>query len=165
MADFGFAKVVEKPNSLTTLCGSPMYTAPEIINYKPYDQRVDNFSLGVILFSILGGYPPFYHPTVAGTFQQISRGAYTFHPPYWSGISIDAKRLVKSLLELDAEQRITAEDALDHPWMTGRGEILSAKSLSGNLEQFKKFNKERKHAAHATYVVKSVSMYWLVSIR
>lgn len=142
-----------------------MYTAPEIINYAKYDQRVDNFSLGVILFAVLGGYPPFYHHTVAGTFQQIRRGDYEFHSEYWSGISFDAKNLIRAMLTLDPEKRITAEDALDHPWMTGRGEILRARSLSGNLEQFKKFNEERKYSNRATPAVQSVSHYWLLSRR
>lgn len=71
VADFGFAKRIEKLNSLTTLCGSPMYIAPEIIQYQPYDHRADLWSLGVILFTILGGYPPFDAPAIHSTYQQI----------------------------------------------------------------------------------------------
>ena len=71
VADFGFAKRVNHPESLTTRCGTPAYTAPEIINHKSYDERVDNWSLGVILFTLLGGYPPFYASTTRLIFQQI----------------------------------------------------------------------------------------------
>lgn len=162
LADFGFAKVAEIPNSLTTLCGSPMYTAPEIINYEPYDYRADNWSLGVILFAVLSGYPPFYQPTTAGTFQQIRQVNYQFHPDYWSGVSRDAKNLIRKLLTLDPAQRISASAALEHPWMTGRGEVLRNKSLADNLDQFRDFNTERKRALHAR---KSVSYYWLLSRR
>lgn len=163
VVDFGFAKIVEKPNSLSTLCGSPMYTAPEIINYKPYDERVDNWSLGVILFTILGGYPPFYQPTTHETYQQIRQVDYKFHPEYWSGISRDAKNLIQSLLTFDMDRRITAEAALSHPWMTGRGDDLQRKSLWGrNLEQLKKFNWERKKRA-AAQAIRNVSMYWLLT--
>ena len=165
VADFGFAKHVETPESLRTLCGSPAYTAPEIINYIPYDERVDNWSLGVILFTVLGGYPPFYQPTIHETFQQIRQGSYSFPSEYWAGISPDAKKLIKGLLNRDPNQRITAEEALQHVWMTGRGEMLAQRSLSDNLERFQKFNWERKRQQHSNGEVKSVSMYWLVSRR
>lgn len=162
LADFGFAKIVDKPNSLRTFCGSMMYTAPEIINYKPYDQRVDNWSLGVILFTILGGYPPFYEDTKHMTYQQIRQCNYCFYPEYWDGISPDAKKLIRSLLTVDTSNRITAREALSSPWMTGRGEDLQQKSLKANQEEFKKFNEERKQSSGP---LKSVSMYWLLSRR
>jgi calcium/calmodulin-dependent protein kinase I len=165
IADFGFAKRVERPNSLTTRCGSPAYTAPEIINYQPYDQRADNWSLGVILFTILGGYPPFYENTVHETFQQIRQCNYQFHPSFWDGISRDAKHLIKALLTLNPEWRCTAQEALQHPWMTGRGtaddELKQSKPLKMNLEQFKKYNAERKRETK----VSNVSMYWLLTRR
>ncbi|CAB9519737.1 MAP kinase-activated protein kinase 2 (Fragment) [Seminavis robusta] len=164
VADFGFAKFVERPNSLRTLLGSPSYTAPEIINYIPYDERADNWSLGVILFTVLGGYPPFYHPTIHGTFQQIRQGSYSFLPDFWTGISPDAKNLIKGLLTRDPRERTTSEQALQHPWMTGRGELLEQRCLSNNQERLQDYNSERKRERRAN-AVRSASMYWLVSRR
>jgi len=167
IADFGFAKRVWKPESLTTRCGSPAYTAPEIINYLPYDERVDNWSLGVILFTILGGYPPFYGFTIKETFQQIRTGAYVLLPERWDGISPDAKRLVKGLLTIDMHKRLTIHQALEHPWMTGRGDdLLKRTCLKGNLEHLKTFNHQRKtDRVLQAGPVKSTSYYWLVSRR
>lgn len=118
---------------------------------------------------ILGGYPPFYQNTVNATFHQIRQASYKFHPDYWDGISPDAKNLIKSFLTIDPNARITAQDALNnHPWMTGRGEVLQKKSLKKNLEQFKKFNAERKEnpkPVSTKNIAKSDfdNMYWLLT--
>ena len=157
IADFGFAKRVPRPNSLMTRCGSAAFTAPEIINWKPYDERADNWSLGVIVYNILGGYNPFMEDTVRLTYQQIRQANYRFDPEYWDGISRDAKNLIRGLLTRDTDKRITAEEALSHPWMTGRGDDLTQNLV--NLKQFKKSNAERKRDTN----VRSVSFYWLLT--
>jgi len=179
---------VKGPNSLKTRCGSPAYTAPEIINYKPYDERVDNWSLGVIVYTLLGGYPPFYEETVHLTFQQILQANYQFHPEYWDGISNDAKNFIKSLLTIDPNARITSQQAQQHVWLQGpqrrrerqgsmdthdsfdsagvpRPSITrrrERKCLKANLQQFKKFNEERKRESKE---VRSVSHYWILTRR
>jgi calcium/calmodulin-dependent protein kinase I len=153
---------VLRPNSLTTRCGSPAYTAPEIINYKSYDERVDNWSLGVIVYCLLGGYPPFYCNTVKETFQQIRQGAYTFHAQYWNGISPDAKKFIKRLLTLDPVNRMTSREALQHSWMTGRGGDLGQANLANNIQRLKEYNRQCKRNSGP---VKSVSFYWLISRR
>lgn len=161
IADFGFAKKVKRPNSLITQCGSPAYTAPEIIRCRPYDQRVDNWSLGVIVYTLLGGYAPFRESTVHMTFQQILQANFQFHHEYWDGVSTDAKDLIRKLLNVDPEKRITSEQVLQHPWMTGRGDDLSQKLIT-NLKRFKEFNAERKkRSANA----KTASYYWLLTRR
>ena len=169
IADFGFAKRVPRPNSLTTRCGTPAYTAPEIIRYQPYDERVDNWSLGVIVFTLLGGYPPFSEPTTRATFQQIVTGAYHFHPAVWDGISPDAKRMIRGLLTIHPEHRLTSAQVLEHAWMTGRGQNNDVivqqqqKPLTENFTQFQQFNAERNHKN--AQAQKSVSMYWLLTRR
>ena len=196
VCDFGFAKFVERPNSLITLCGTAAYMAPEILNYQPYDQRVDNWSVGVILFMLLGGYAPFdehrcetnhnknHGPPNNNTTttnnniinnnryrlnQQIRQGHYIMHPQNWDGVSPDAKALIKGLLTVNMKQRLTMEQALEHPWMTGHSDdFLKTKCLSNNLQQFKRFQEERKERQQklgggTSSGGKSVSYYWLLS--
>ena len=159
IADFGFAKRVPRPCSLSTRCGSPAYMAPELVNYKMYDERVDNWSIGVIIYTILGGFNPFARDTVHLTLQEIRQANYQFEKEYWNGISPDAKRFVTALLTLDPNERITAEEALLHPWMTGKGDDLKQNKI--DLDQFKEFNGERKQHSNT----KSFSVYWLVARR
>ena len=79
IADFGFAKKVYEKNSLTTQCGTPGYVAPEILEGTPYDERADMWSVGVILYILLGGYPPFIESTQRDLFRKIRKGEYEFH--------------------------------------------------------------------------------------
>lgn len=163
VADFGYAKRVPRPASLTTRCGTFSYMAPEIVNAIPHDERVDNWSLGVIMFTLLGGYNPFLEDTNHLTLQNIRQGYYQFDPEYWDGISPDAKKLLKGLLTRDPDKRTTVRDALGHPWMTGRADdCLKKNSLSHNLHQLKMFNAERRQRAADA---KSVSFFWLLSRR
>mmetsp|Transcript_19305 Transcript_19305/g.28563 ORF Transcript_19305/g.28563 Transcript_19305/m.28563 type:complete len:366 (+) Transcript_19305:86-1183(+) len=165
IADFGFAKKVPKLHSLTTRCGTPSYMAPEIVNAIPHDERVDNWSLGVILFTVLGGYNPFMEQTTHLTLQRVRQGYYQFDPEYWDGISTDAKKLIQGLLSRDPDKRTTAQEALNHSWITGRSDDLLKKnnhSLKKNRHKLKEFNAERKkRSANA----KSVSFYFLLSRR
>lgn len=163
IADFGFAKRVPRLNSLTTRCGTPSHMAPEIVNGIPHDERVDNWSLGVIMFTLLGGYNPFMEHTTHLTLQNVRQGYYQFDPEYWDGISPDAKKLLNGLLTREPNKRTTVKEALVHPWITGRADdLLKKNSLRNNLHQLKKFNAERKkQAANA----KSVSFFWLLSRR
>lgn len=131
IADFGFAKKVTKKKCLSTLCGTPAYVAPEVLdlNSKGYDERADMWSVGVVIFVLLGGYPPFKGPTdqLAG---KIMKGEYEFHEDYWSHVSEVAKELVSKLLQVRPDQRITAEEALQNEWMVAEKESLSVKDLS-----------------------------------
>ena len=79
IADFGFAKKVFEKNSLSTQCGTPGYVAPEILEGTPYDERADMWSVGVILYILLGGYPPFIESTQRDLFKKIRKGEYEFH--------------------------------------------------------------------------------------
>lgn len=79
IADFGFAKKVFEKNSLKTQCGTPGYVAPEILEGTLYDERADMWSVGVILYILLGGYPPFIESTQRDLFKKIRKGEYEFH--------------------------------------------------------------------------------------
>lgn len=152
IADFGFAKRVARPNSLTTQCGTPGYVAPEILEGNPYDTKADMWSIGVILYILLGGYPPFIEKNQRNLFRKIRNGDYEFHDEYWGGVSTDAKNLISSLLTVKPGKRYSANQALKDKWICGDDEELAKNNLGDNLEKFKKYNAERKFKA----AVKSV---------
>jgi calcium/calmodulin-dependent protein kinase (CaM kinase) II/calcium/calmodulin-dependent protein kinase I len=133
--------------------------APEIINYQPYDQRADNWSLGVLVYTLIGGYNPFVAYTDHLTWQNIRQAKYQFHPQYWDGISRDAKSLIKGLLTRDPNQRLMVDQALSHPWMIGRGQDMMGNPI--NLKKLKEFNIERVRDSN----VSSVSYFWLLTRR
>lgn len=136
IADFGFAKKVPKPNCLRTLCGTAQYVAPEVLELKEtgYDQRADMWSVGVVAYILLGGYAPFEGP-VDLLAKAIISGDYEFHDKYWADISEDAKDMISSLLQVDPEIRLSAEEALQTQWMRLEEETLNAKDLSRAKEQ------------------------------
>jgi len=127
LADFGMAKKLD-PNSQHTVCGTPMYIAPEIIArlssvvraedgaYSEYDTKADVWSCGVILYQILSGSPPFPGKAMGKLFAQIKKGDYDFRDPAWDFVSEKAKDLVEDMMKLDPMKRLTAEAALKHPW-------------------------------------------------
>eukprot|EP00301_Raphidiophrys_heterophryoidea_P014518 c22941_g1_i1.p1 GENE.c22941_g1_i1~~c22941_g1_i1.p1 ORF type:complete len:439 (-),score=134.01 c22941_g1_i1:296-1612(-) len=122
IADFGLAKLwmpkQETSSELKTLCGTPGYVAPEVLkNRQGYTAQCDLWSLGVILYILLCGYPPFQHQQQTKLFKQILKADYQFHSPWWDNISDQAKDLVSKLLVVDPQKRLTPKEALDHPWM------------------------------------------------
>lgn len=147
IADFGFAKKVLTPNSLTTQCGTPGYVAPEILEGVPYDTKSDMWSLGVIIYILLGGYPPFIEPNQRELFRKIRKGQYEFHDEYWGGVSKDAKDLISSLLTVSPSKRLTADEAMRHRWMMSSDEVLANQDLGTNLGELRKYNAKRKFKA------------------
>jgi calcium/calmodulin-dependent protein kinase I len=137
IADFGFATFVrpvldEKTGKMTRRvlrqkCGTPSYVAPEVISGKGYDQAIDMWSLGVIFFFVLGGYPPFVdYNSRAGMFKKIMAGEFEFHETDWKGVSSQARDFIKALLVVDPAKRMTASQALYHPWILGSSAKLTS---------------------------------------
>jgi calcium/calmodulin-dependent protein kinase I len=153
IADFGFAKKVKAPNSLTTQCGTPGYVAPEILEGKAYDTQADMWSLGVIVYILLGGYPPFIEQNQRELFRKIRKGQYEFHEEYWGQVSDEAKNLISKLLTVSPSQRYDAQGALSNDWIGADDTKLAAQNLGVGLEQFKKFNAKRKFKAAVKTVV------------
>lgn len=144
IADFGFAKKVTSSECLLTQCGTPGYVAPEILHGVPYGTKADMWSLGVIAYILLGGYPPFIEQNQRELFKKIKKGQYEFHVEYWGQISGDAKDLISSLLTTDPRRRLSAKEALSNPWIMQEDSKLMASNLGSNLVEFKKFNAKRK---------------------
>lgn len=153
IADFGFAKKCLSPNSLTTQCGTPGYVAPEILEGVAYDTKSDMWSLGVIIYILLGGYPPFIEQNQRELFRKIRRGQYEFHEEYWGSVSADAKDLISKLLTVDPAKRLSAEEALKHKWMVQDGAILAAADLGTNLTELRKYNAKRKFKAAVNAII------------
>lgn len=120
ITDFGLAKYrPEEQKTMSTACGTPGYVAPEVLKNEPYGPAVDMWSLGVILYILLCGFPPFYHESTSALYKQIKKGQYDFPAPYWSDISESAKSLVSGLLTVNPKHRLTPQGVLDHPWISG----------------------------------------------
>ena len=116
IADFGFAKEASNgDHSLKTMCGTPGYVAPEILRKERYGTKVDMWSMGVIVFILLGGYPPFYADSPKQLCMLSMVGKFEFEPEYWGEISVGAKDMICSLLVTDPAKRASAEDILSHP--------------------------------------------------
>ncbi|KAJ2378761.1 serine/threonine protein kinase [Coemansia sp. RSA 2607] len=124
LADFGLAKIVGEQMFMKTVCGTPMYVAPEVLTVRQigqYDNLVDMWSLGVVLYICLCGFPPFSDELSPPPMRdQIIHGIYGFPSPYWDGISDDARDLVFQMLQVDPRNRITVDAALAHPWLKAR---------------------------------------------
>ena len=144
LADFGFAARVHRPKSLTKQCGTPFFVAPEILTRKPYDQQSDMWSVGCIVFLLLSGNLPFMGRSQKELFQKIVAGKFEFKEDEWAGVSDDAKDLVRKLLVLDPDRRITANDALRHPWLKLAKDRLSKIGLQSTSQRLKTFNAKMK---------------------
>lgn len=139
IGDFGFAKRVHTPHSLITRCGTPTYVAPEILKNHPHDSSADMWSIGVILFVLLVGYPPFMEENQRALFHKVRLGEYQFFEPDWEGISEEAKELISQLLVVDPAGRLSARQALGHPWISKDDYTLSTRDLSESLSELKRY--------------------------
>ncbi|XP_038675860.1 calcium/calmodulin-dependent protein kinase type 1G-like isoform X2 [Scyliorhinus canicula] len=116
ISDFGLSKMLDS-GVMSTACGTPGYVAPEVLHQKPYDKAVDCWSIGVIAYILLCGYPPFYEETEYKLFDRISKADYEFHSPFWDDISEHAKAFTRHMLEKDPAKRFTCDQALRHHWI------------------------------------------------
>jgi serine/threonine protein kinase len=169
LSDFGLAKIFEDPNedfvmgggdsfspptspkprrqrAYTTL-GTDYYIAPEVLRGEGYGKQVDMWSVGVVTYILLCGFPPFSDPggDVAKVYAKIREGHFEFPSPYWDTVSDVAKDLVKRLLTVDPDQRISAQLALTHPWIVRRQLTMEDTPLSPHHASFfRKFNSQRR---------------------
>ncbi|XP_043509232.1 calcium/calmodulin-dependent protein kinase type 1 isoform X2 [Frieseomelitta varia] len=130
ISDFGLSKM-EDSGVMATACGTPGYVAPEVLAQKPYGKAVDVWSIGVISYILLCGYPPFYDESDANLFAQILKGEFEFDSPYWDDISDSAKDFIHKLMCVNVEERYTCKQALAHPWISGNA--ASNKNIHGSV--------------------------------
>ncbi|KAM4588767.1 calcium/calmodulin-dependent protein kinase IGa [Odontesthes bonariensis] len=116
VSDFGLSKTLEH-GVMSTACGTPGYVAPEVLAQKPYSKAVDCWSIGVITYILLCGYPPFFEDNETRLFSKIMRAEYAFHSPFWDNVSESAKDFIRNMMEKNPMKRFTTEQALQHPWI------------------------------------------------
>jgi calcium/calmodulin-dependent protein kinase I len=151
LGDFGFSKRCnDTANSglgdLKTQLGTPAYIAPEILDKAPfYGSQCDMWSVGVIMYVLLGGYEPFYEAHKEEMYRKIMKGDFEFHSDCWGDVSMDAKILISSLLEVDPSKRLSARDALRSKWICTDDKLLAENDLTTtNFCKLKKYNAKRK---------------------
>jgi len=148
ITDFGLSEVFEpgQPMEMSRAVGTPGYLAPEVLELLdtgiPYGKEVDLWSIGVILYILLCGFPPFHGDTEDEVYDKICAGEWEFLSPYWDEISDSAKDLISHLLVLDRKKRYTPEQALAHPWIA-EGKAKET-HLTTTVDQMKRFNARRK---------------------
>uniref|UniRef100_A0AAZ3RY98 Protein kinase domain-containing protein n=1 Tax=Oncorhynchus tshawytscha TaxID=74940 RepID=A0AAZ3RY98_ONCTS len=155
ISDFGLSKMEGTGDVMATACGTPGYVAPEVLAQKPYSKAVDCWSIGVIAYILLCGYPPFYDENDSKLFEQILKADYEFDAPYWDDISDSAKEFISSLMEKDPQKRFTCDQALAHPWIAGDTALCKNIHESVSRQMRKNFAKSKwRQAFNATAVIR-----------
>jgi len=147
--DFGVSRSFSVGQVLKTKVGTPLYMAPQVLAGK-YDQMSDMWSIGVIMYVMLCGYPPFFGETDADVLGKVRLGNFSFNPADWKNISDDAKNLIRNLLKMNPRDRYTAAQTLNHEWIKNKAPKAKQVTLSGNfvdkLRGFRSHNKLKKAA-------------------
>ena len=134
-------------------CGTPGYVAPEILRGDKYGAEVDVWSIGVITYILLAGYPPFYDDDSKRLFKKIKEGRYFFHEEHWSNASPESMDIIRKMLTVQQKDRWSAEQLLKHPWITKGAQELAGRDLSKAVTNYKKFNARRRLRAAADAVI------------
>lgn len=125
---------------MTAPNGTPYYIAPEVLKGS-YTTQCDNWSMGVVLFIMMSGKPPFGGKSNKEIIDNVLKGQYSFKNPVWDHISDTAKDLIAKLLERQADERLTAEEAYNHPWIQQQREkefadVEISKDVFSNMENY-----------------------------
>ena len=148
ITDFGLSKVFDDHSTvMQTPCGTPGYIAPEVLQMAGYDKQCDLWSMGVIVYILLCGFPPFYADNDAQLFEKIKRGEYEFLRPYWDPISAEAKNFIRKMLVVDPKKRYDCDAALEDPWLKAGVDALPAESLPTLVTELKATQAKRRMKA------------------
>lgn len=155
ICDFGFAVQLTSQQQLVhQTCGTSGYMSPELLLGDGYSFGVDVWALGVILYIILCGYPPFYGDDEEHCKQNVLSGTFYFHDEYWSNVSSEAKDLIRRMLTVDPAHRISLTEALTHPWLTHCTEgVLASHDITASLNNLKTFQAQRKLKGAANAII------------
>lgn len=151
IADFGLSKIIDEQKMMQTACGTPGYVAPEVLNAEGYDKEVDLWSIGVITYILLCGFPPFYAETVPEVFEQILKAEYDYPEEYWGEISAEGKDFINHLLVVDPKDRLTAKQALKHSWLHSKGKEKKKTKLAKFQEKMRNYVSLRKQQSKANH--------------
>ncbi|XP_010519961.1 PREDICTED: phosphoenolpyruvate carboxylase kinase 2 [Tarenaya hassleriana] len=124
LCDFGSAVWLSGEDTETAegVVGTPYYVAPEVVIGRRYSEKVDVWSVGVVMYTMLAGEPPFNGETAAEIFEAVVRGNLRFPPRIFQSVSPEAKDLMRKMICRDVSRRLSAEEALRHPWLNNGGE-------------------------------------------
>ncbi|KAK9506805.1 hypothetical protein O3M35_008672 [Rhynocoris fuscipes] len=164
LADFGLAIEVQgEQQAWFGFAGTPGYLSPEVLKKEPYGKPVDIWACGVILYILLVGYPPFWDEDQHRLYGQIKAGAYDYPSPEWDTVTPEAKNLINQMLTVNPSKRITASDALKHPWICQRERVASVVHRQETVDCLKKFNARRKLKVSLTTIISF--FYFFLSAR
>ncbi|XP_061591160.1 calcium/calmodulin-dependent protein kinase IGb [Cololabis saira] len=153
ISDFGLSKMAES-GIMSTACGTPGYVAPEVLAQKPYSKTVDCWSIGVITYILLCGYPPFYEESETRLFSKIMKAQYEFDSPFWDDISESAKDFIRNMMQKNSNMRYTTDQALRHPWIIGKTARSQDIYYSVSIQIQKNFAQSKwKQAFNATVAI------------
>mmetsp|Transcript_7288 Transcript_7288/g.15140 ORF Transcript_7288/g.15140 Transcript_7288/m.15140 type:complete len:464 (-) Transcript_7288:151-1542(-) len=158
IGDFGLAKRVTHPKSLRSTCGTLGYMAPEVMLSRPYGLKADMWSVGVIIFVLLGGYHPFGTGSILAIMKRVLREPVKFNDQHWGKVSDGPKELIRAMLTVVPDRRIDAADSLESNWMHMNSESLAERDLFRNIESMAQFNARSKFKG----AVRSVM--WMASL-
>ncbi|KJE97821.1 calcium/calmodulin-dependent protein kinase II gamma M subunit [Capsaspora owczarzaki ATCC 30864] len=145
LTDFGLAVMLEKQqNEWFGFAGTPGYLSPEVVKRVPYGKPVDMWAIGIILYILLAGYPPFWDDDTKVLYEQIKLGEYEYPSPDWDDVSSEARDLIDRLLVQDPAKRLTVDQALAHPWIAQSDRVAPHVHRQGTIEEMKRFNARRK---------------------
>ena len=152
VSDFGLARYYDD-ELMTTACGTPSYVAPDILLGQGYTPMVDFWSIGIVLYIMLCGFPPFYEDTNEALFEAIKRGQFEFPSPFWDNISEMAKDLIRNCLQVDPERRFGADDILNHEWVVGHNTPRT--NMPEVTEKLREYNVKRRFRKYANTAIAS----------
>jgi calcium/calmodulin-dependent protein kinase I len=119
VSDFGLARTIQEEEFAQTTCGTPGYVAPEILEQLPYNKSCDLWSIGVVLYILLSGTPPFFDEDNFVLFEKIKNVDFNFDAPVWQSVSNEAKDIIRKLLVKNPDERLNPDEVLTHPWIVG----------------------------------------------
>jgi len=164
VTDFGLAKYVKKGLLTKTACGTPGYVAPEILQMQRYNSQVDMWAVGVILYILLCGFPPFVEKNLKALYKLIKSGKFSFPSPYWNNVSKEAKDCIVRLLHVDPQERLSPTALLKHDWISMKCTNNQNLITDGYDERFKRhvlLNKLRRGVDFILFLNRLVR-YWRI---